>query len=161
MSITHFLPTTSFLFFLFILASVTTALYSPVNLLTPRQQQVDQSICDEYSTVANLSIVAANNTYRAAYLQASAEGTDQARAPLDDALARNLIFNSSTQVNDECGNLTQVALEGAETNFTQGVVLQFNVNSAVQIGSSTMGMGMGMAMAMIMAMVVVMVIDVI
>ncbi|KIX06991.1 uncharacterized protein Z518_04967 [Rhinocladiella mackenziei CBS 650.93] len=155
MSISHFSPITSFLFFLSVFATVTTAIYSPVNLLNPRQQQVSQSTCDEYSRIANFSIVGANSTYRSAYLQASPQGTDPAREPLDDAIAQLPSFQFDTEINDECGNLTEVAIEGAAANFTQGTVLQFSVNSAVQIGASAMGM------AMIMAVVVVTVIDVI
>lgn len=153
MPITHFSPVASFLF-LSILMTVTTALYSPVSLLSPRQQQSDQSICDEYSTIANFSIVGSNATYRSAYLHASPEGTDPATAPLDTAISELPSFQFNTTINDECGNLTEDAIKGAATNFTQGVVLQFNINSAVQIGANSMGM------AMIMAMVVVAVIDI-
>lgn len=45
--------------------------------------------------------------------------------------------------------MTEVALEGAATNFTQGMVLQFNINSAVQIGASAMGLAIIMTMAMV------------
>ncbi len=147
MSIRYFSPITSLLLFLSVLATVTDArtIYSPINLLRARQQQTDQSICAEYSTVANLSIVAANATYRAAYLKASTEGTDPTTAPLDAALAQLPNFQFNTTVNKECGNLTEVAIEGAATNFTQGVVLQENINSAVQIGARAMGMAMIMA----------------
>jgi hypothetical protein len=59
-----------------------------------------------------------------------------------------------TQLNAECRNLTQVAITSAETNFTQGVVLQFRVNAAMQHGASSVGM------AVIIAMVAFMVVDV-
>ena len=154
MSIAHSSPITSFLLFLSIFATVTTALYSPVNLLIPRQQQTNQSICAKYSTIANLSIVGSNATYRAAYLQASPQGSDPARAPLDAAIPQLPNFQFDVQINDECGNLTKVAIEGAAKNYTQGVVLQFKINSAVQIGANALGM------AMITAMVAVTLIDV-
>ena len=127
----------------------------PTNILDPRQQQPSQTNCAEYSTIANLSVVGSNATYRAAYLQASPEGTDPARAPLDDAIVKLPSFEFSTQINAECGNLTQVAIKGAAANFTQGQVLQFNVNSAVQIGGAS-----ALGMAVIMAAVVVMFVDV-
>ncbi|KAK5193312.1 hypothetical protein LTR92_006681 [Exophiala xenobiotica] len=145
MSIRHPSPITSLLLFLSILATVIDGrtIYSPTNLLRARQQRTDQ--CAEYSTIANLSIVAANATYRAAYLQASTEGTDPTTAPLDAALAQLPNFQFNTTVNKECGNLTEVAIEGAATNFTNGVVLQENINSAVQTGASAMGMAVIMA----------------
>jgi hypothetical protein len=146
MSIRHSSPITSLLL-LSILATVIDArtIYSPTNLLHARQQQTDQTICAEYSRIANLSIVAANATYRAAYLQASTEGTDPTTAPLDAALAQLPNFQFNTTVNKECGNLTELAIEGAATNFTNGVVLQENINSAVPTGASAMGMAVIMA----------------
>jgi len=144
----------SLLLFLSIFTAVTTAIYSPVNLLSPRQQQANLAICAEYSTIANLSIVGSNATYRAAYLQASPQGSDPARAPLDTAITELPDFQFNTTINDECGNLTEVAIAGAATNFTHGVVLQFKINSAGQIGASAMGL------AMITAMVVVAITDV-
>lgn len=49
-------------------------------------------------------------------------------------------------LNAQCGNLTEVAFEGAETNFTQGIVLQFRVGSAARIGSGVMGLATVAAM---------------
>ncbi|EXJ69075.1 uncharacterized protein A1O5_08010 [Cladophialophora psammophila CBS 110553] len=154
MSRTHF-SITCFLY-LFVLITVTAAVPPPISLLSPRQQQSNatQPICSEYSTIANLSIVGSNSTYRAAYLQASPEGYDPASAPLDSAIPKLPSFQFNASINAECGNLTEVAIKGAATNFTQGVVLQFNINSAVQLKAASLGM------AVIMAIVVVMVVDI-
>ncbi|OAL39345.1 hypothetical protein AYO20_01215 [Fonsecaea nubica] len=152
MSRTHFSTVTCLLFFA--LVSIVTAIPSQLSLLSPRQQQSDQPICSEYSTIANLSIVGANATYRSAYLQASPQGHDPASAPLDSAIPKLPSFQFNATINTECGNLTEVAIKGAATNFTQGQVLQFNINSAVQMRAGSLGM------AVIMAIVVATVIDV-
>ena len=145
MSRTHFTPTTTLLLLLSILTTFTTA--TPT--LLSRQQSADQTICTQYSTIANLSIVSANATYRSAYLGASPEGSDPARAPLDTAELQLPSFQFDKTINDECGNLTTVAFMGAATNFTQGVVLQFKigmVNSAVQMGARALGLALMMAL---------------
>ncbi|KIY00534.1 uncharacterized protein Z520_03197 [Fonsecaea multimorphosa CBS 102226] len=139
---------------LFVLITIASAVPSPLSLLSPRQQQSNQPICSEYSTIANLSIVGANSTYRAAYLKASPQGYDPASAPLDSAIPKLPSFQFNASINAECGNLTEVAIKGAATNFTQGQVLQFNINSAVQMRAGSLGM------AVIMAIVVATVMDI-
>ncbi|OAP59918.1 hypothetical protein AYL99_04920 [Fonsecaea erecta] len=151
MSRTHFSTITCLLF---VLVTIASAVPSPLSLLSPRQQNSSQPICSEYSTIANLSIVASNATYRAAYLQASPQGYDPASAPLDSALPKLPSFQFNASINAECGNLTEVAIKGAATNFTQGQVLQFNINSAVQIRAGSLGM------AVIMAIIVATVVDI-
>ncbi|KAI1614198.1 hypothetical protein EDD36DRAFT_219708 [Exophiala viscosa] len=153
----RFSPVASILLLLSILATMTSAsaIYSPVNLsfLIPRQQQTNTT-CSEYSTIANLSIVGANSTYRAAFLAASPQGGDPARAPLDTAEKELPDLQFDTALNTECGNLTEIAIKGAATNFTNGVVLQFMINSAVPLGASASGI------AMIAGIVVVMVMEI-
>ncbi|KAL6243122.1 hypothetical protein RBB50_010222 [Rhinocladiella similis] len=118
--------------------SLTTALSSPLHLLDTRQSAAQSPDCESYSRIANLSVVGANATYRAAYLAASSQGSDPARAPLDQAMLKlpDLQFNAT--LNRECGNLTTVAFDGAESNFTNGIVLQFKVNAASSVGAGAM-----------------------
>ena len=103
--------------------------------------------CLSYSRIANLSAVGLNATYRAAYLLASPEGSDPARAPLDTAELElpTLKFNSS--LNAECGNLTTLSTMMAATNFSMGVVLQFRIkavaNGAGHVGVSVLGVVVG------------------
>lgn len=153
MSTKQFSRITSFFLFLSIFATVTTALYSPINILS-RRQQTDASACDNYSRIANLTVIASNATYRSAYLAASPEGSDPARAPLDAAIPQLPALQFDAALNEECGNLTTIAYEGAEANFTNGIVLQFSINGApMRIGAGAMGM------ALIVAMVAAMVVD--
>ena len=143
MSRTHFSSITSFFLLLSVLATLTTAFYTPLDFLTRRQANTTD--CAEYSTIANLSIVGGNATYRSAYLAASPEGGDPGRKPLDDAIPKLPALQFDSALNDKCGNLTEIAISAAETNFTSGIVLQFNINSAAQIGASAMGMAVIMA----------------
>ncbi|EXJ55379.1 hypothetical protein A1O7_08306 [Cladophialophora yegresii CBS 114405] len=140
---------------LFSLLTISTALSVPTeshfHFLATRQTNTNTNLSDplclQYSTIANLSIVGSNATYRSAYLQASPAGGDPARAPLDSAMLELPNWQFNKTVNDACGNLTTVAFESAATNFTNGVVLQFkigavNAASAVQVGGSVLGMGL-------------------
>src|SRR6185437_7653264 len=86
MSRTPFSPITSLLLLLSILTTFTTAFSVPLHLAARQQQQPTLPDCAHYSTIANLSTVGANATYRAAYLAASPLGSDPARAPLDAAI---------------------------------------------------------------------------
>ncbi|ETI20920.1 hypothetical protein G647_07263 [Cladophialophora carrionii CBS 160.54] len=141
------LPSTALLI-LFSLLTISTAFSLPQtesHSLATRQTNTSNPLCLQYSTIANLSIVGSNATYRSAYLQASPEGGDPARAPLDSAMTELPDWQFNKTINDECGNLTTVAFESAETNFTNGIVLQFKigaVNSAVQLGGSVLGKGL-------------------
>jgi len=157
MALTHSSPATCILVFLAMFTTIASAsaIYSPINLnfFIPRQEQTNTT-CAEYSTIANLSTVGSNSTYRAAYLAASPQGGYPARAPLDTAEKELPNLQFDTALNTACGNLTEIAIKGAATNFTNGVVLQFKVNSAVQFGAGASGV------AMIAGMVVVMVMDI-
>ena len=146
MSRTNFSPLTSVLILLSILSTFTSAFSIPS--LLARQTQSNLPICAQYSTVANLSAVGSNATIRAAYLAASPEGSDPARAPLDAAVLEEPSFKFNTTINDECGNLTTLAAKEVGVNFTNGIVLQFKVgavNSAVQMGISALGLAIAMA----------------
>lgn len=151
----HFSRLTSFILLLSVFSTVTTALYNPMHMLD-RRQSSDASACENYATIANLTTVATNATYRSAYLAASPEGSDPARAPLDAAIPKLPALQFDVALNEQCGNLTTIAFEGAETNFTNGIVLQFKINGApMRIGAGAMGM------ATLVAMVAVMVADVV
>jgi hypothetical protein len=128
-----------------ILSTLTNALSLP---LLSRQTQTPQQtpqICMQYSMIANFSVVGSNATLRAAYLAASPEGSDPARAPLDSAMLQLPNFQFNATINSECGNLTTIAFKQAEVNFTEGIVLQFKVgvvNSAMAVGGNAFGMAL-------------------
>lgn len=88
--------------------------------------------CLDYSSIANLSTIGLNSTYRAAYLKASPDGTDQAAAILNGAEAQIPPLTANKELNQQCGNLTTIALEEAANNFTRGVVAQFRISAGAR-----------------------------
>ncbi len=95
-----------------------------------------------YSRTANLSTVGANSTYRSAYLLASPEGSDPARAPLDAAELALPAMTMNKTLNTECGNLTTLAFAQAAVNFTEGVVLQFKIGAVNSAGRAQSALGL-------------------
>lgn len=110
--------------------------------------------CLEYSRVANYSTIGTNSTYRASFQQASPHGTDQASGILDSATAKLPDFKFNAAINARCGNLSQVAVAGAEANFTQGIVAEFRINAAspgLRGGLGMMVAGLVVAVGMVVA----------
>lgn len=114
-----------------LLASFTAALSSPSPIanLETRQQQQAPITCADYSRLANYTAINSNATLRAAFLQASPQGTDPTRVILDRAFAefntKNLKFDAA--LNAQCGNLSTIALKEVDRNFSQGVVAGWKV----------------------------------
>ncbi|KAI0834099.1 hypothetical protein F5Y06DRAFT_178479 [Hypoxylon sp. FL0890] len=102
--------------------------------LEPRQSAsadaLNSPICQNYARVANLSTVALNSTYRAAFLRSSSLGTFAARTILDVESPKLMGMMMDTKLNQQCGNLSQVALDGAAANLTQGTVLGLPIQDA-------------------------------
>ncbi|KAI1344164.1 hypothetical protein F5Y15DRAFT_104331 [Xylariaceae sp. FL0016] len=90
---------------------------------SPSANAATLPVCMDYSMVANLSTVALNSTYRAAFLQSISLGRLPARAIIDSQSPKLPALMMDVQLNQQCGNLSQVALDGAALNFTQGTVL--------------------------------------
>ena len=90
----------------------------PPSVLSPR--------CFEYAQTANLSTIGANSTYRSAYIQLSPLGTIPNQRMLSAAQAKLPPMTKDAALNRECGNWTTIAFQGAELNFTQGIVGPFN-----------------------------------
>ncbi|KFY11071.1 hypothetical protein V492_04674 [Pseudogymnoascus sp. VKM F-4246] len=117
-----------------LLASTTLAFPSPspkVELEARQDQQAPlQTItCADYSRIANYSAINSNSSLRAAFLQASPDGTDPTRVILDRAFtefnAKGLMFDKA--LNTQCGNLSTLAFAEVNTNFSQGVISGFKV----------------------------------
>jgi hypothetical protein len=104
------------------------------DLLVSREQTTT-SICTEYSSVANLSTIGLNSTYRAAFLQSSPTGTLASAKLMNDAEAKISQYQFNETTNDECGNLTALAITGAAANFSMGIVAEFKISG----GGKTMG----------------------
>lgn len=81
--------------------------------------------CTQYSRVANLSVIGANSTYRAAFLESSPDGTLGNAALLNKAILDNVNLALDPALNQACGNSTAIAITEAANNFTKNVVAQF------------------------------------
>lgn len=93
--------------------------------------------CSQYSMIANLSVIGANSTYRAAFLESSPQGTLGNAALLNKAIAQNTALALDPALNQACGNSTAIAITEAANNFTRNVVAQFTFvgnPSAVTVG---------------------------
>lgn len=113
--------------------------------------------CPDYSRLANYTVIGTNSTIRAAFLQASPDGTDPTRAILDTAkktfMQKNMMMDQ--ELNRRCGNLSMVAATEVGKNFTNGIVGPFvikSVNSGGMAAFKTTGwvvMGLGMSIALL------------
>lgn len=88
---------------------------------TPSQQD----LCLDYERTANMSTVGANGSYRTVVMQKANVGTLTSARMMDAAIAKLPPLTADKTLNDRCGNWTEIALAGAEKNFTMGVVAQF------------------------------------
>ena len=95
--------------------------------------------CATYSSIANLSIISSNSSYRAAFLRSTTDGTLKAARTLNDAQARLPMLINDVILNQQCGNATETALAEAETNFTNGVIAEFKIQPAAGIDPSGSG----------------------
>ena len=82
--------------------------------------------CLDYERTANLSIIGAIGAYRTAFLQKSNVGTMYNARMLDAAIAKLPMLKADKALNEACGNWTQIAIDGAKANYTQGIVAQFS-----------------------------------
>jgi hypothetical protein len=83
--------------------------------------QIDD--CTNYARIANLSTVASNTTYRAAWIRSAPMGTLMAASILDKETVQLPAVQLDSQLNKQCGNLATIAIQAAATNFTEGTVL--------------------------------------
>ena len=107
------------------------------NVMTPGQLNTDlearqvsvtpsqQDLCLDYERTANISTAGKNGSYRTVVMQKANVGTLTSAAMMNAAMAKLPALTANKELNDRCGNWTQIALVEAEKNFTQGIVLQF------------------------------------
>ncbi|KAF2119208.1 hypothetical protein BDV96DRAFT_595958 [Lophiotrema nucula] len=96
-------------------------------VLTKRQStDLTDPQCLDYSTIANLSTIGANSTYRSAFLQLSPLGSNPNAKLLNAAIAKMPALMMDANLNAKCGNLSTVAFVEAMNNFTQGVIGPFS-----------------------------------
>jgi hypothetical protein len=81
--------------------------------------------CVDYSFTANMSTISANSSYRAAFMQKAPVGTMITARMLNAAQAKLPTLTADAALNQQCGNLTELALTEAANNFTKGIIAQF------------------------------------
>ena len=74
-------------------------------------------------------------------------GTFRAASILDNGIANLPTLTMDGQLNEQCGNLTTIALQAAATNFTQGTVL--GVSILTDVGAATDAFAMPLSWGMI------------
>jgi hypothetical protein len=100
----------------------------PAAKLTLRQVSVTPSqtdLCLDYERTANMSTIGANSSYRTVLMQKLNVGTMFSARMMDAAISKLPPLTVNKDLNDKCGNWTQIALTEAERNFTMGIVAQF------------------------------------
>ncbi|KAI1095032.1 hypothetical protein F5B19DRAFT_443108 [Rostrohypoxylon terebratum] len=144
MSSTMFRSSFKFLVLLLSICNIAVAQAEVLDALVPRQSPSANAaslpICQNYARVANLSTVGLNSTYRAAFLRSSNLGTFDARAILDVESPKLMGMMMDVQLNQQCGNLSQIAIEGAAANLTQGTVLGLPIADAPGIAVDAVAM---------------------
>lgn len=109
-----------------------------VHDLAPRQSPnanaLISPICQAYGMIANLSTIGLNSTYRAAFLRSAPMGTDAASSILDTQSPKLPAVMMDVTLNQQCGNLSQVAIVEAANNFSRGIVSEFVIQPAPGIG---------------------------
>jgi hypothetical protein len=101
----------------------------PAARLTVRQVSVTPSqtdLCLDYERTANMSTIGANSSYRTVLMQKANVGTMFSAQMMDAAITKLPPLTANKDLNDKCGNWTEIALTEAEKNFTQGIVAQFS-----------------------------------
>ncbi|KAJ4301414.1 hypothetical protein N0V90_003506 [Kalmusia sp. IMI 367209] len=81
--------------------------------------------CLDYSITANMSVISATPAYRTVFIQKAPVGTIATARMLNAAQAKLPALTANVALNQQCKNLTTIAITEAEKNFTQGIVAQF------------------------------------
>ncbi|KAI8942351.1 hypothetical protein NX059_000427 [Plenodomus lindquistii] len=103
-------------------------LHYPAAKLEVRQVSATPSqadLCLDYERTANMSTIGANSSYRTVLMQKSNVGTIYNARMMDAAIKKLPALTADRTLNMVCGNWTDIALKGAEENFTNGIVAQF------------------------------------
>ena len=134
-----FAMTSSFLSLLLVLLAfqvTASTVFENPNAESP--QLVPREIsCQEFATIANLSIIGGNSTFRAAFIKSSPQGTLQSENLLTNAQNQFVQLNliNDTALNQTCGNLTAIAIAEAPKNFSKGIIGPFSISGGTRLGS--------------------------
>ncbi|KAJ2987262.1 hypothetical protein NUW58_g4605 [Xylaria curta] len=105
-------------------------------VLAPRQSPAATPVtplpvsCADYGRIANLSTIALNSTLRAAFLRSSSLGTFPAAAILDVESPKLMSLMFNVALNEQCGNLSAIAVVEADRNLTAGTVAGMKILDA-------------------------------
>ena len=113
-----------------------------------RQTTTPTVSCLEYATVANLSTIGTNSTFRAAFLQASPSGTDKSAGILDGATTQLKTMIDDEALNSQCGNATAIAIQQAPINLTHGIVGPFKIKQTNAAASNARSLEMVIMMVL-------------
>jgi hypothetical protein len=86
--------------------------------------------CADYGRIANLSTIALNSTLRGAFLRSSPLGTFPAAHILDVESPKLAALKFDATLNQQCGNLSALAVTEAGRNLTAGIVAGMKILDA-------------------------------
>ncbi|KAI8956077.1 hypothetical protein F4801DRAFT_710 [Xylaria longipes] len=135
--VASFKPITSLVLLLFLHISIASAAAVQFRTaIAPRQSPAATppaslpDSCADYSRIANLSTIALNSTLRGAFLRSSSLGTFPAAAILDAESPKLMNLQFNVALNQQCGNLTALAIVEAGRNLTAGTVAGLKIRDA-------------------------------
>ncbi|KAI0150432.1 hypothetical protein GGR57DRAFT_195518 [Xylariaceae sp. FL1272] len=104
-------------------------------VLAPRQSPAatlpqNSITCADYSRAANLSTINTNSTLRGAFLRSTPEGFNAASNLLNAETTKLLSFMFNVDLNQQCSNLSALAVAEADANFTAGTVAGLKIQTA-------------------------------
>lgn len=111
--------------------TLATADHAANSKLTVRQEPAQQPLieCAAYERIANLSTIGSNSTYRSAFYSRSTTGSMYDNRMFSEAIAALPALTANQQLNEQCGNKTTIAFEGAMSNYSNPdnrIVAQFS-----------------------------------
>ncbi|KAI0458707.1 hypothetical protein F5B21DRAFT_403308 [Xylaria acuta] len=96
--------------------------------------------CEDYGRIANLSTIALNSTLRGAFLRSSSLGTFPAAAILDAESPKLMSLKFNVALNQQCGNLSALAVVEADRNLTAGFVAGMKILDAPGVAPGALAM---------------------
>ncbi|KAI1755209.1 hypothetical protein F4782DRAFT_527931 [Xylaria castorea] len=96
--------------------------------------------CEDYSRIANISTIALNATLRGAFLRSSSMGTFSAVAILDAESPKLMSLKFNVALNQQCGNLSALAIVETDRNLTAGTVAGMKILDAPGVAPGNLAM---------------------
>ncbi|KAI0445921.1 hypothetical protein F4803DRAFT_95167 [Xylaria telfairii] len=145
--VASFKPITSLVLLLFLHISIASAAAVQFRtVIAPRQSPTATPAavlpvsCEDYGRIANLSTIALNSTLRGAFLRSSSLGTFPAAAILDVESPKLMSLKFNVALNQQCGNLSAIAIVEADRNLTAGTVAGMKILDAPGVDPGNLAM---------------------